>query len=565
LPSTHLITCKKIVFTLNLVKYILCLAFFNILALAQDFFLVPEGLVRISQDMLEIRIPSGGTLTFIPGFGWTSHPEFSPPVVGEEGVYVKQDVATFLGLMTNQAIAPTPVMVEPKNTATPTEDSASPVQTPAPEPLATATDSGPPRITDIRFGGSGSIRVVVDIAGITSSGLQSAVSQGQLQEGSVLELSLPRLELGLEPPEPYNGIDIEVFNTDSSTQLRLTGPKLNYRVFILENPTRLVIDLVPLVFAEVTPESKELRPGIIYKRFAAPSSAGSSGVHVLEIAPHTGEFRVVGSQGQGLPLSQLASGSFAAINAGYFDTQNFIAIGFLKVDYGLLSYPSRNRASIAFGNTAPLIDRVAATINVRINDQLYYTQNTQDASVVIHTQTGAVVGNESKGVIVVSNGQVIENKIGPRQVPSNGFALVYEPDIRDLALVNAGNQAAIEVQFQNPSFANSRYAVEGGPLLVQQGQAAFHPDLEQFDRGERILDQYTQQAVIGLRADGTMLMVTADNMVAADLVQLMMSLGAQSAMRLDSGSSTALYINGKIINKTTPERKVVTAIIFVPY
>jgi hypothetical protein len=550
------------------VKYVLCFALFNILAVAQDFFLVPAGLITITQDVIDIRIPKGGTLSFVPGVGWVSHPEFSVPIINSEGMFVGTDVATFLGLATNQAadVASKPVSVEPEvvTSAENLDSSPSPDSTPLPipEPLP---DDGPPRVTSVRFGGSGSIRVVVDVAGIPSQALQNAVSQGQLQEGGILELNLPKLQLPADPPEPYNGVEVEIFNTDTTTQLRIMGPKLNYRVFILENPTRLVLDLVPLVFAEVTPETKALRDGIIYKHFAAPSSAGSSGVHVLEIAPNTGEFRVVGSHGQGLPLSQLASGAFAAINAGYFDTKNFIAIGFLKVDYGLLSFPSRNRASIAFGGFAPLIDRVSANINVRINNQLYYTQGSENTKIVIHTQSGAMVGDETKGVIAVSNGQVLENKIGPRAVPANGFALVYEPDIRDLALVNAGSQAAIEVTFQNPSFASSRYAVEGGPLLVQNGQAAFNPDLEQFRRGENILDQYTQQAAIGVRTDGTVLMVTADNMVASDMVNLMLSLGAHSAMRLDSGSSTTLYADGKVFNKTTPERKVVTAIIFVPY
>lgn len=548
-------------FKLGFVKYLLWFLVLNTLAMAQDFFQVPAALVRQTAEAVEIRVPSGGMLTFVLGVGWVTHPDFSQPVINQDGIFVQRDVAQFLGLANNQ-----PVKLQPAPDFSPVTPNTNLEDTTAPTPILPELleETGPPGISNIRFGGTGSIRIVLDIIGMPSTALQSAVKQGQLNEGSVLELMLPRLELPPEPPEPYNGIDLEIFNTPNNTQVRISGPKLSYRVYLLQDPNRLVIDLIPLVFAEVTPESKELRPGVLYKRYAAPSSAGSSGVHVLEIAPNAGEFRVVGKHGQGLPLSQLASGAFAAINAGYFDTQNFVAIGFLKVDYGLLSYPSRNRASIAFGTT-PVIDRVNAKINVRINNRLYYTQPTQDATTVVHTQAGVSVGNETKGVIVVQNGVVLENKIGPRTVPANGFALVYEPDIRELALINAGAQAAIEIEFQNPSFASSRYAVEGGPLLVQNGQAAFNPELENFNRGERILDQYTQQAAIGVKADGTVLMVTADNMVASDMVNLMLSLGAHSAMRLDSGSSTTLYADGKIINKTTPERKVVTAIIFVPF
>ena len=541
-------------------KVLFCLLILSALTLAQDLFQVPAALVQFSDDVITIRIPAGGDITFIPGVGWTSNNDLSQPLINAEGVFVQTDVATFLGLNTNAPVTlfgSTSPNTTPKDSL-PSSSSTSPSLEPPPE------DMGPPRIEAVRFGGIGNIRIVFDIVGISSDSLKSAVTQGQLEEGSFLELTLPSLSLPLEPIEPYKNVDVELINIGANTLVKLSGPKLSYRVFILENSTRLVIDLIPLEYAQITAETKALRSGIIYKHYAAPSSAGSSGVHVLEIAPNLGEFRVVGHNGQGLPLSQLASGAFAAINAGYFDPQNFVAIGFLKVDYGLLSFPSRNRASIAFGGATPLIERVDADVSVRINDKLYDTQIVSEQTLSVHTQASAMVGNETKGVIVVNNGQVIENKIGPRQVPANGFALVYEPDRRELALVNAGEQAAIEVSFQNTLFASSRYAVEGGPLLVSSGQAAFNPELEQFERGNPIIDQYTQQAAIGVKIDGTFLMVTADNMVAQDLVSLMLSLGAYNAMRLDSGSSTTLYADGKIMNRST-ERKVVTAIVFVPY
>jgi exopolysaccharide biosynthesis protein len=48
-------------------------------------------------------------------------------------------------------------------------------------------------------------------------------------------------------------------------------------------------------------------------------------------------------------------------------------------------------------------------------------------------------------------------------------------------------------------------------------------------------------------------------------VPLFLSLGADRAMRLDSGASTSLYLEGQIVNRQTAERRVVTAIIFVPF
>ena len=101
-------------------------------------------------------------------------------------------------------------------------------------------------------------------------------------------------------------------------------------------------------------------------------------------------------------------------------------------------------------------------------------------------------------------------------------------------------------------------------MLVSGGQPAFEPDQEQFERGQRILDQYTQQAAVGVKADGTVLFVAADNMIAEELVPLLLSLGAEQAMRLDSGGSTTLFVDGEVVNRER-ERRVVSAIVFVPY
>jgi exopolysaccharide biosynthesis protein len=105
--------------------------------------------------------------------------------------------------------------------------------------------------------------------------------------------------------------------------------------------------------------------------------------------------------------------------------------------------------------------------------------------------------------------------------------------------------------------------VEAGPLLLKDGRPAFEPEREAFARGVRILDEVTQQAAIGVRADGTVLLVAAEAMVAADLVALFEALGARDAMRLDSGGSTTLVADGLVLNRRT-ERAVANAIVWRP-
>jgi hypothetical protein len=424
---TPLWCAKRTLQNLFILALLLCLP-----ALAQtSYVLVPAGLVRQTPDAITLRIPKGGELNFIVGFGWTPNISASQPAFVGSDVYVAVDVAEYMGLATNNAVVleqstPQAPTTPPMTTTTalepvtPQSNGANPVAAPLPdtptttlpttpsevapsEPAPVVEDrTGPARATDIRFGGSGSIRVVFDLAGaVDRTALGRGVQQGRLEEGQRLELSLPPLQLPVGDIEPYNNIEVTAVTTATETRVSLLGPTMSYRSYILESPLRFVIDIVPLSFANITPETREIRPGIIYKRFAAPSSAGSTGVHVVEIAPNTGEFRVVGSSGTGAPLTTLASGSLTGINAGYFDTQNFAAIGFLKVDYGMMSFPSRNRASVAFnGMQTPIIGRVQAQLNVRINGQIYFSKSATDTTtkLEVHTQANALVGNPAKGV-----------------------------------------------------------------------------------------------------------------------------------------------------------------------
>ncbi len=177
---------------------------------------------------------------------------------------------------------------------------------------------------------------------------------------------------------------------------------------------------------------------------------------------------------------------------------------------------------------------------------------------------GSFAGNGSKGVLLVHGTQVVENKIGPRRVPEGGYALVYPADNRELALLDFGDTVFLDANLRPASFQGARYAVEAGPLLVKDGQPAYQPILESFALGERILDGLTQQAAIGVTADGTTLLVVAETMRASDLIPLFLSLGADRAMRLDSGSSTTLVVDGKVLNRAS-QRRVVSAIVLVPF
>lgn len=317
-----------------------------------------------------------------------------------------------------------------------------------------------------------------------------------------------------------------------------------------------------------TPTDTVLRNGVRYRRFPYSTAVGESIVHVIEVSPGHGEFRVVGSVETPRTISELANGAFLGINAGYFDPSTHTSIGLLKIAGAELAEPTRNRASVAFGPGAMEINRVLTQVTVSSQGQVVTIDGyNAPAKTTVYTAPNARVGVPGQGVIIVKDQRVIENKIGPRTIPFDGYAIVYDADITDsnfrsLALLNPGD--VIQAQFEaNPKqLLALPYAVEAGPLLIENGQSAYNPDYENFENAY-ILNGRTHQAAIGARADGTVLLVAAEAMVARELIPLFTFLGAEKAMRLDSGSSTQLFVNGQLLNKRS-QRRVVSGIVYLP-
>lgn len=543
------------------------LALLLISTLASAQFRLPEGSYTLQPGALEIHSPYWSD-TYIFGLGWSSGADLPDPVIIGQGVSVSGAV---LDLVTGKATEPPVAPARPDPFATPA------VREPAPAPRPPAALPATPlsgTITGVRFGGTGDVRIVLDISGLTNAApLQALARSGSLQAGETLTIPLA----GLTPPERRSLTELGVHVEFSGGEARVTpgGSGAAYSVFALADPARLVIDLTPAEGVFSLPDEiaapvaigerrvRQMSPGITYQQFDYPNGRNTSAVHVLEISPGAGRLGVVGQSRSAAPLSELARGSLAAINAGYFNTSTHDHIGLLLVDDHIDTLPSLGRASIGFNGSQAFMARTRAEITVRAGASRV-SADAGRLGIEISETPGARVGDRSRGVLLVEDGVVTANRLGPLTVPEGGYGLAYNPELRELALLEPGERVSYTLNFHPAFFDTVSNAVEAGPLLVDGGQPAFRPELETFARGQRILDEYTSQSAIGIRPDGTVLFVVADTMRALDLVPLFQSLGAGQAMRLDSGGSAALYAGGSMLNRNV-QRRIVSAIVVLPH
>lgn len=487
----------------------------------------------------------GRELVYVHGLGWLADLDAPPPRL-EGGVVV---VAAAVAAAFAASEADPPPLV------------------PAPAPIAPPAAGAGGVLRGVRVSGDVDVRVVLDVDEVAYERLRGLGTVGRHDAGP-WHLDLPVVRATEALPRAVGAFDLRWSDVGGALRLEVEGVPFAYDVFALAAPTRLVLDLRP--DRDGVPRVDEvvevLADGVVYRTFRAVGSGGPSRVHVLEVAPGRGEWRVVGApSGDVRPTLAWASGAFAAINGGYFDVGARAAIGLFVVDGAWLSPPSRGRAAVGFGPDGVVIDRVRASFGVRVDGRAVLdASHPAAAGVSVHPVGGAWAGSASEGVLVLdADGRVVANRVGPVRVPAGGSAVAYPPEVRALALVDEGAAVATELRVAPDAFASVRYAVEAGPLLLRDGRPAFAPELEAFARGVRILDEVTQQAAIGVRADGTVLLVAAEAMVAGDLVGLFERLGARDAMRLDSGGSTTLVAGGQVLNRRT-ERAVVNAIVWRP-
>lgn len=502
---------------------------------------VADGEVRAWPDIVAERTEGaivlrfeGHQLVYVDGLGWLDGLTAPPPRIEDGRVVATVEVARALG-----------VRVEP-----------------------TATAAAHARLVGVRSSGELDLRLVLDVDGVPAAALADLEGVGRHEGSDAWSLWLPVVSALADLPSTLGPLRLRWEPTAAGVRLSIGGPSFAYDVFALNAPTRLVLDLRPDRDGVPAPTEATavLATGVTYRSFRANGAAGPTWVHALEIAPGVGQWRVVGASGEARPTITWADGGFAAINGGYFDVDALTAIGLLVLDGTWLSMPSRNRAVVAFFEDRVVIDRVSVRYGVRVDERVVLDVGHEAAAMVrwLPSPGERAVGAVSEGVLVLdAAGRVVANRVGPVAVPVGGRALTYPPDLRALALVDPGAVVAVDVRVTPPAVAGARYAVEAGPLLMRHGVADFAPEREAFVRGVRILDEVTHQAAIGVRADGTVLLVTAEAMVAQDLVAVFERLEAWDAMRLDSGGSATLVADGHVLNRSV-QRAVVNAIVWRP-
>src|SRR5690606_2271073 len=167
----------------------------------ETLYRLPGASATVEGDAVTVSY-GGQRFVYVSGLGWADGEPFGAPVIAGNDVLVDAATLEALGVTT-------------------------------------------PRVEAVRTSGDAEVRIVLDVPALDPGALAGLRGQGSVGEGEPLELRLPPLVLPAAQPEELAGVELSLVADGSGTTLRLAGPAFAYEYFVLEAPTRVVVDVVP--------------------------------------------------------------------------------------------------------------------------------------------------------------------------------------------------------------------------------------------------------------------------------------------------------------------------------
>ncbi len=368
---------------------------------------------------------------------------------------------------------------------------------------------------------------------------------------------------------------LEVEATPSLTNIRLSVPnKLSPRVSTLPNPNRLVIDLRPDAMVE---RDILWARGLRWRQKFVNLGAERFPVVWLEINPRTAglTLKPITSEATTLvgiaPLikTAIAQSATAAINGGFFNRKNQLPLGAIRRDGRWLSSPILNRGAIALNDSGQvkiarlsLKETVVTSTGQRLPISFVNSGYVQAGIARYSSAWGGtytpLIDNET--IVVVQNNSVTAQLPGgvagksAFPIPANGYLLALRGNNNAANLLPLGTLVSEESATVPADFERYPNIIGAGPVLVQNKQIVLDAKAEGFS--DAFIREKAARSGIGVTASGTLIIAAVHNRpggagaTLAEVAKLMQQLGCVDALNFDGGSSTSLYLGGRLLNRS---------------
>jgi hypothetical protein len=363
---------------------------------------------------------------------------------------------------------------------------------------------------------------------------------------------------------------------------------------------KLVLTFLLLILPVGAQDFKPVRDGVEYAEATRGTEKEPMRAYLLRLEPTKVRLDVKHAFDAAIGLERTSSiakrhGALAAINAGFFrlDTSIFAgdAAGILQIDGELFSESYADRVALGIFNMKDRTDLAIGRFSVvpalglgKLRFAAGINRQRAENDLVIYTPSfGASTLTEPGGVeFVVRGGRVAEivESRGSTPIPSDGFVVSVSGDrIAEIRPALRPRVKALRLTTWNAVGDSKAYltaaedVVGGVPRLVRDGKVEITWKEEK--AGESFANNRHPRTAVAVLKDGRFLLVTVDGrqegfsvgMSLKELADFLVELGAEDAMNLDGGGSTAMYLEGKLVNRPSDkegERRVGDAILVFP-
>ncbi|MFM6322477.1 MAG: phosphodiester glycosidase family protein [Microcystis panniformis] len=444
-----------------------------------------------------------------------------------------------------------------------------------------------PQIEDIQLENYGAVqRIIIQLDRPTFWQVSQAKNQAVITlEGNAQQSLISRFQPKTISNSNQNNDEDDLGNSNNNLATQITSLENNgvisrlkinlptaygLQISSVDNPPRIIIDSRPDAMDE---KRIVWQPGLIWNQKYIQLDQDWFPVTWLEIDPRNPQITIkpitansTSRRGTN-PLITINSESnaVAMINGGFFNRNNQLPLGAIRVDGKWLSGPILNRGAIAWDNRGKIrIDRLSLeeTLITATGQRFPLTQlnsafvaagcsrYTRDWGSNYHPLTERETG------LVVQGDRVTEklNNLLPQDsidIPENGYLVICRKTDINLKIGETVNLDSVTLP---RDFANYPQILGAGPLLLQNGRIVLDGNAEKFSPAFQ--NQQASRSAIAVSQEGKILLVAIHNRVGGrgatlgELARILLLMAAKDGLNLDGGSSTGIALAGYLLDRS---------------
>lgn len=444
-----------------------------------------------------------------------------------------------------------------------------------------------PQIQDIQLENYGAVqRIIIQLDRPTFWQVSQAKNQAVITlEGNAQQSLISRFQPKTISNSNPNNDEDDLGNSNNNLPTQITSLENNgvisrlkinlptaygLQIGSVANPSRIIIDSRPDAMDE---KRIVWQPGLIWNQKYIQLDQDWFPVTWLEIDPRNPQITIkpitansTSMRGTN-PLITINSESnaVAMINGGFFNRNNQLPLGAIRVDSKWLSGPILNRGAIAWDNRGKIrIDRLSLeeTLITATGQRFPLThlnsafltagcsRYTRDWGSNYHPLTERETG------LVVQGDRVTEklNNLLPQdsiEVPEKGYLVICRKTDINLKI---GERVNLDSVTLPGDFADYPQILGAGPLLLQNGRIVLDGNAEKFSPAFQ--NQQASRSAIAVNQEGKILLVAIHNRVGGrgatlgELARILLLMAATDGLNLDGGSSTGIALAGYLLDRS---------------